>query len=26
MVSEAIDTSDPLPKAAQQAWFYILED
>jgi hypothetical protein len=26
MVSEAIDTSDPLPKAAQQALFYILED
>jgi hypothetical protein len=26
MVSEAIDTSDPLPKEAQQALFYILED
>jgi hypothetical protein len=26
MVSEAIDTSDPLPKAAQQALFYTLED
>jgi len=26
MVSEAIDTSDPLPKEAQQALFYTLED
>jgi len=26
MVSEAIDTFDPLPKAAQQALFYTLED